>query len=317
MTDGPFVAAVSSVIIVTTLAEKGAINATTRLYASNYFGLLAPRPLGLSLMFEVERDKILLKRISGYGGGLDSITVSVKGLISKFPFGGGRSGTNRQFFYVNGRPCNMIKIQKAFNEVYPTDCSTLTKPPLSLLTSLYLLVSTFRILSARLVHINVSPDKRTIFLPGKNNIITKLKTSLEKTFAPSQSKYDIGTPQNQRPMIQATLPVRLSTQEGHVRIRIGSKLGVEMRMRMPKGSRDGSSQRRKQMAQRSSSPPVHLLKDAISETGNGRAVSPLPVGPSPVERSELLPLSGGRSSATERSDHAPSATVPGSSISWN
>lgn len=67
------------------------------------------------------------------------IQIKVRGLISKFTFGSGRTSTDRQFFYVNGRPCSLSKvrtttvilmvpslgahsdvaqIQKAFNEVY-------------------------------------------------------------------------------------------------------------------------------------------------------------------------------------------------------
>ncbi|KAJ7440302.1 histidine kinase-like ATPase [Mycena galericulata] len=70
----------------------------------------------LDVKFPVERDKVALKRAS------DSekrpIQVVVRGLVSKFAIGCGRAGTDRQFFYVNGRPCNLSKVQKAFNEVY-------------------------------------------------------------------------------------------------------------------------------------------------------------------------------------------------------
>jgi DNA mismatch repair protein PMS2 len=44
----------------------------------------------------------------------------VKGLISKFTPGAGRAGTDRQFFFINGRPCAPVKVQKAINEVYRT-----------------------------------------------------------------------------------------------------------------------------------------------------------------------------------------------------
>lgn len=63
----------------------------------------------------------------------------MRGQISKLAVGCGRGGTDRQFFFVNGRPCNpskvpmilsghacrlrectMTQVQKAFNEVYRT-----------------------------------------------------------------------------------------------------------------------------------------------------------------------------------------------------
>lgn len=40
----------------------------------------------------------------------EPVTVQVKGLISKFAVGAGRTATDRQFFYINGRPCNMSKV---------------------------------------------------------------------------------------------------------------------------------------------------------------------------------------------------------------
>ena len=46
--------------------------------------------------------------------------IRVEGLISKFTPGAGRVGTDRQFFFINGRPCAPAKVQKAINEVYRT-----------------------------------------------------------------------------------------------------------------------------------------------------------------------------------------------------
>lgn len=36
--------------------------------------------------------------------------VRVRGQISKFAVGCGRGGTDRQFFFVNGRPCSPTKV---------------------------------------------------------------------------------------------------------------------------------------------------------------------------------------------------------------
>jgi DNA mismatch repair protein PMS2 len=40
----------------------------------------------------------------------DTFTVRVHGLISKFSVASGRAGTDRQFLYVNGRPCTLNKV---------------------------------------------------------------------------------------------------------------------------------------------------------------------------------------------------------------
>ncbi len=49
-----------------------------------------------------------------------SSRIRVEGLISKFASGSGRTGTDRQFFFINGRPCAPAKVQKVINEVYRT-----------------------------------------------------------------------------------------------------------------------------------------------------------------------------------------------------
>lgn len=66
-----------------------------------------------------------------------SIPVTVDGYISVFAHGRGRAIHDRQFFYVNGRPCGLpkvnhdatprllvltlnIQVQKAINDVYKT-----------------------------------------------------------------------------------------------------------------------------------------------------------------------------------------------------
>ncbi|KAG6918010.1 hypothetical protein DXG01_017020 [Tephrocybe rancida] len=203
----------------------------------------------LDLTFDVERDKGSLKRVQSHGGDLDPITVKVKGLISKFSVGGGRTGTDRQFFYVNGRPCNLNKvkvngfpestIQKSFNEVYRS--FNANQAPF--------ILADF-IIPTDSCDINVSPDKRTIFLHNENNMISTLKTALEVAFAPSRSTYDIGHSQIQREVIQTTLPTRSSTQK---RTRASPEEPVD-----PENGTvnldEESGPRKKRAARRSSSP---------------------------------------------------------------
>ncbi|KAF8884622.1 histidine kinase-like ATPase [Infundibulicybe gibba] len=110
----------------------------------------------LDLKFNVERDKLVLKRLNH--------PCHVKGLVSKFSLGCGRTGTDRQFFYVNGRPCNLSKVQKAFNEVYRT--FNATQAPF--------ILADF-IIPTDSCDINISPDKRTIFIHSEGNLISALK----------------------------------------------------------------------------------------------------------------------------------------------
>lgn len=70
----------------------------------------------LDFSFDVLTEKTVLRRLDQESASVT--TVKVRGLISKFAVGVGRTGSDRQFFFVNGRPYNPGKIQKAFNEVY-------------------------------------------------------------------------------------------------------------------------------------------------------------------------------------------------------
>ncbi|PPR00764.1 hypothetical protein CVT24_000789 [Panaeolus cyanescens] len=142
--------------------------------------------IDMSLNFEVEREKMSLKRSKGQSA--EPFSVEVQGLLSRFAPGCGRTGTDRQFFFVNGRPCNMPKIQKAFNEVYRS--FNANQSPF--------ILANF-VLPTDCYDVNVSPDKRTILLHSEGNIISNLKETLESVFAPSRSTFDVGPSSSQAP----------------------------------------------------------------------------------------------------------------------
>lgn len=83
--------------------------------------------IDIDLSFEVEKEQAVLRRLQRYverlcihvsvqnldmliSQDVEPVTVQVKGLVSKFAVGAGRTATDRQFFFVNGRPCNMSKV---------------------------------------------------------------------------------------------------------------------------------------------------------------------------------------------------------------
>jgi DNA mismatch repair protein PMS2 len=126
-----------------------------------------------------------------------------------------------------------VQIQKAFNEVYRS--FNANQAPF-ILADFIVPTGEFNVSlpSQRLpiccldsCDINVSPDKRTIFLHSEMNLITKLKVmtfvsnantithiplqaTLEVLFAPSRSTYDVGS--SAQRMTQTTLPGRIGTQ---------------------------------------------------------------------------------------------------------
>ncbi|KAM3966185.1 mismatch repair endonuclease PMS2 [Aphomia sociella] len=100
-----------------------------------------------------------------------SSPVRFTGYISSCAHGSGRSSTDRQFFYVNSRPCEPTKIMKLLNEIYRQ--FNPNQYPF-----VFLNVKTER----TSIDINVTPDKRKIFLIKEKIILDTLKNSLLKLF---------------------------------------------------------------------------------------------------------------------------------------
>ncbi|XP_011152383.1 mismatch repair endonuclease PMS2 [Harpegnathos saltator] len=79
----------------------------------------------------------------------------------------GRSSPDRQFFYVNGRPCDLMKISKLVNNVYHKYNN-----------KQYPFVFLNIKLDRQSADVNVTPDKRTIFFTQERFILATLKYSL-------------------------------------------------------------------------------------------------------------------------------------------
>ncbi|KAL0948421.1 hypothetical protein HGRIS_011002 [Hohenbuehelia grisea] len=157
----------------------------------------------LDLSFSFVKDKTALRRLQSATAEDevdDQLEITVKGLVSKFSVGCGRAGTDRQFFFVNGRPCNLNKVQKLFNEVYRS--FNATQSPF--------VVADF-IMPTDACDVNVSPDKRTIFLHHEANFLASLRAALEKVFAPARSTFDVNAIQG---ATQTTLRGRYSQVKG-------------------------------------------------------------------------------------------------------
>ncbi|KAI0920198.1 hypothetical protein AcV5_010002 [Taiwanofungus camphoratus] len=157
----------------------------------------------LDLRFGVETEKAVLRRRGLLDGDGHMNEVRVRGLVSKFAVGCGRTGTDRQFFFINGRPCNPSKVQKAFNEVYRT--FNANQSPF--------IVADF-ILPTDSCDVNVSPDKRTILLHSESNLVQGLKAALEERFAPSRATYDLNPTLPSQSMRKHGAQVQTPTETG-------------------------------------------------------------------------------------------------------
>ncbi|XP_019257845.1 PREDICTED: DNA mismatch repair protein PMS1-like [Nicotiana attenuata] len=120
---------------------------------------------------------------------------TVEGFISKRGYGSGRNMGDRQYFFVNGRPVDMPKVGKLVNELYrgansrqyPIAIMDFTIPP-------------------RAFDVNITPDKRKIFLSDEGSILHSLREALEKDHVVDE-KYNFerlsqSTILNQQPLLR-------------------------------------------------------------------------------------------------------------------
>ncbi|XP_076650678.1 mismatch repair endonuclease PMS2 [Halictus rubicundus] len=87
--------------------------------------------------------------------------------ISSCDHSAGRSTPDRQFLYVNGRPCDLTKISKLINHIYH-----------KYNTKQYPFIFLNLKLNKQSTDINVTPDKRTIFCAQERLILAALKFNL-------------------------------------------------------------------------------------------------------------------------------------------
>nr|XP_016500315.1 PREDICTED: DNA mismatch repair protein PMS1-like [Nicotiana tabacum] len=107
---------------------------------------------------------------------------TVEGFISKPGYGSGRNIGDRQYFFVNGRPVDMPKVGKLVNELYrgansrqyPIAIMDFTIPP-------------------RAFDVNVTPDKRKIFLSDEGSILHSLREALEKIYSSNHASYAVNS----------------------------------------------------------------------------------------------------------------------------
>lgn len=103
---------------------------------------------------------------------------TIDGWISSCHHGSGRSSKDRQFIYINSRPCEPKKILKIINEMYSRYNSN--QNPF-----VYLNI----IVKRSDVDVNITPDKRQLLLHNENLLLLVLKACLSKTFSNVPSVY--------------------------------------------------------------------------------------------------------------------------------
>ncbi len=97
--------------------------------------------------------------------------ISGRGFISTCSHGQGRSSADRQFVFVNSRPCDLPRVNKVINETFHQ--FNRAQFPFVFLH--------LRLPSAS-VDVNVTPDKRQLLLHGEKVLLASLKSSLKRRY---------------------------------------------------------------------------------------------------------------------------------------
>lgn len=153
-------------------ARSTVVSTQGKNYKENIISLFGLKQMDTLIEIKLHKpdEKILedfgLKRNSD-----DIIPFTFNGLISKCSHGSGRSTNDRQFYYINSRPCEPTKIMKLVNEVYKYFNG-----------NQYPFVYLNIITEQALVDVNVTPDKRQIFMENEKLLLSTLKTSLLEMF---------------------------------------------------------------------------------------------------------------------------------------
>ncbi|KAG0364939.1 hypothetical protein BC939DRAFT_461161 [Gamsiella multidivaricata] len=218
---------------ITQIATSG--NASIRQNIINVFGPKAMADI-------VEFDLLLVKGQSSKGDEIQNIDegaddedgdeqnqkgdIILKGYISSPAFGKGRSSADRQYLYINGRPCVLPKIARVINEVYHSFNTNQTP---FLVANLILPTSYY--------DVNVSPDKRTIFLHNERMLVEELRNKLTELFEPSRSTFAVS---EARQLIKTPdLATRLKSGS----IEHKSSLSNEQRQNMDEADEDRNKER--------------------------------------------------------------------------
>ncbi|KAM9463079.1 mismatch repair endonuclease PMS2 [Clarias gariepinus] len=152
----------------------------------NIGALFGPKQLQSLLPFQQISPNESIKEDYGLTGEeLPKDLFTISGYVSQADHGVGRSATDRQFFFINNRPCDPSKVSKLVNEVYHM-FNRHQYPFVALNISV----------ASECVDVNVTPDKRQIFLQEEKLLLAILKSSLIAMYETGVNKIRLNnTPQ--------------------------------------------------------------------------------------------------------------------------
>ncbi|XP_072522856.1 mismatch repair endonuclease PMS2 [Salminus brasiliensis] len=170
----------------------------------NIGALFGPKQLQSLIPFQQISPTDNIKEDYGLNGAeLPKDLFTISGYVSQADHGVGRSATDRQFFFINKRPCDPSKVSKLVNEVYHM-----------FNRHQYPFVALNIAVASECVDVNVTPDKRQIFLQEEKFLLAILKSSLISMYETGVNKISLNhTPQLSGTFYRAADPAAGS--EGH------------------------------------------------------------------------------------------------------
>lgn len=128
----------------------------------------------LSTLINVELtapDDVILKEYEVQINPNEPLPFTFELTISSVTHGHGRSATDRQFYYINSRPCEPSKIMKLVNDIYR-----------QFNNAQYPFVYLNILMEKGQVDVNVTPDKRQVFVAKEKLLLATIKSSLLEAF---------------------------------------------------------------------------------------------------------------------------------------
>uniref|UniRef100_A0AAQ6ADK1 Mismatch repair endonuclease PMS2 n=1 Tax=Amphiprion ocellaris TaxID=80972 RepID=A0AAQ6ADK1_AMPOC len=143
--------------------------------------IFGPKQLQSLLPFQqVSPTENIIEEYGLQNADLPKQLYSITGFVSRGDHGVGRSATDRQFFFINNRPCDPLKVTKVVNEVYHMYNR-----------HQYPFVALNIAVASECVDVNVTPDKRQIFLQEEKLLLAILKTSLISMYEAGVNKINL------------------------------------------------------------------------------------------------------------------------------
>ncbi|XP_041671276.1 mismatch repair endonuclease PMS2 [Cheilinus undulatus] len=147
----------------------------------NIGAIFGPKQLQSLLPFQqVSPSENIIEEYGLKEADLPKQLFSISGFVSRGDHGVGRSATDRQFFFINNRPCDPSKVIKVVNEVYHMYNR-----------HQYPFVALNITVASECVDVNVTPDKRQIFLQEEKLLLAILKTSLINMYETGVNKISL------------------------------------------------------------------------------------------------------------------------------